>query len=121
MWITLFLHLMDTTQLWRLVLADLEVQVTRAVYKTILSQTYLASISSTHATISCRQPLILGIIEKRYAQLIKQSLTRHAGSVLDLVFRAAPLEKNQVGGPLFTQSPPSSTRLQDPSSTQIRL
>lgn len=112
---------MDIARLWRLVLADLEVQVSRAVFKTILSQTYLISLTSTHATISCRQPLILGIIEQRYAQLIKQSLARHAGSVLDLVFKAAPLEKNQVGGPLFTLPPTSAARLQSSSATQIKL
>lgn len=97
---------MDADSLWKLVLNDLELQVTRAVFKTILSQTYIISLTSSAMEIGCRQPLMLTMIENRYQGMIQQSLSEHLGKSISLVFKAAPVPKNHIAGPLFTLPTP---------------
>ena len=100
---------MDTQTLWQTVLADLEIQVSKAVFKTLLSQTSLISFSSGVAEIGCSNPLLLNLIEKKYSHLIKTTLDQYTKVDTTLVFTAkSSLLKKSIDGPLFTLKYPSS-------------
>lgn len=96
---------MDTQTLWQVVLADLELQVSKAVFKTFLSQTKLLTLTDQTATIGCAQPLLINLIEKRYYQLIKKTLNTYTKTNAELVFAAmTPVAKKgaDIKEPLFT-------------------
>src|SRR3989338_455467 len=95
---------MDTQKLWQLVLNEIELQVSRAVYKTIFAQTSLVDLTQTTAVIGCSNPLLINIIEKRYSSLIKNTLdTLSKGNVtLSFVAKQTP-SKKPLSGPLFNQ------------------
>lgn len=94
---------MDKQNLWQLVLSDLELQVSKVVYQTLLAHTTLESISDSQATIGCHRPLLVNLIEKRYYQLIKKTLDDYTQKNMSLVFttKTSP-SKNPIDGPLFT-------------------
>lgn len=94
---------MDRQNLWQSVLSDLELQVSKVVYQTLLAHTTLESISDSQATIGCHRPLLVNLIEKRYYQLIKKTLDDYTQKNMSLVFttKTSP-SKNPIDGPLFT-------------------
>ena len=98
------IFIMDTQKLWQLVLNEIELQVSRAVYKTIFAQTSLVDLTQTTAVIGCSNPLLINIIEKRYSSLIKNTLdTLSKGNVtLSFVAKQTP-SKKPLSGPLFNQ------------------
>src|SRR3990167_2813706 len=94
---------MDNQVLWQTVLADLALQVSKPVFQTILSQTTLLSFENDTATIGCRLPMMINLLEKRYYQLIKKTLDEYTKTDVKLVFTASPQkEKNRLDMPLFT-------------------
>ncbi|MBM3283107.1 chromosomal replication initiator protein DnaA [Candidatus Gottesmanbacteria bacterium] len=108
---------MDIQTLWQIVLADLELQVSKAVFQTFLSQTKLISLTGQTATIGINQPMLISLIEKRYYQIIKNTIDSYTKIDSKLVF--APISsqaKKSLEGPLFAiklpdKKPLSSIRL----------
>lgn len=101
MWISF--AAMDTNILWQTVVANLELQVTKAIFKTFISQMSLLSFDGQTATISCNQPMLVPHIEKRYYQIIKQVMDEYTHTDTKLIFTANSLEKKKnFDGPLFT-------------------
>lgn len=95
--------LMDTSTLWQTVLSDLELQVTKPVFKTLLSQTLLLSFENKTAMIGCNNPLLINLIEKKYYHLIKKTLDHYAKNDVRLVFTPKThMEKKTGDAPLFT-------------------
>lgn len=110
---------MDIRTLWQAVLNDLEIQVSKAVFKTLLSQTSLLSFKDETAIIGCNNPLLINLVEKKYTQLIKSTLDQYTKIDTKLIFEAySKSEKRAVDGPLFTLKYPASSTA---SATNIRL
>ena len=109
---------MNTQTLWQIVLSDLELQVSKAVFQTFFSQTRLLELTDKEAIIGCGQPLAINFLEKRYLSLIKKTLDNYTKTDTKLILRALPISpKKNLEGPLFTSfkpvsySPASSVRL----------
>jgi len=119
MWITFKTPLMDNDSIWRLVLTDLELQVTRPVFKTILSQIFLLSISEEKVVVGCKQPLMITMIENRYGEMIKKSLEQHVGTTVSVSFKAYPQKNHSVTGPLFTIPTPLSHQMSPIGTSRI--
>ena len=93
---------MDTQTLWQIVLADLELQVSKTVFQIFLSQTKLLSIENQTAKIGCNQPLLINIIEKRYYEILKKTIDSYTKSDIKLEFTNLPFQaKKNFDGPLF--------------------
>ncbi len=93
---------MDTQTLWQVVLADLELQVSKTVFQIFLSQTKLLSIENQTAKIGCNQPLLINIIEKRYYDILKKTIDSYTKSDMKLEFTNLPFQtKKSFDGPLF--------------------
>jgi len=90
-------------ELWKSVLAEIEVQVSKPQYITFFKGTSLLSLEGSVATITSPAQMTADYIEKRYYSLIKQSLDKKAGENVSLVFvtkKAAPPPEKEIG-PLF--------------------
>ncbi len=98
---------MDQQILWQTVLSDLELQVSKAVFQTLLSKIELLSINSNTAVVGCQQPMLLNLIENRYYALIKKTLDSYTKKDLKLVFTSRTKAVNKLtDGPLFTMPRP---------------
>lgn len=112
---------MDTNTLWQIVLADLELQVSKAIFQTFLSQTKLLELSDKTAVIGCAQPMLISFIEKRYYPLIKKTLDSYTKTDTTLLFKpVSGLIKKSADGPLFAVKTPSDQPSRQ-SSSHIRL
>ncbi|MBI2611590.1 chromosomal replication initiator protein DnaA [Candidatus Gottesmanbacteria bacterium] len=72
--------------LWKKTLNEIELQVSKPVYKTIFSQTSLVSLNDGTAIIGCSNPLMINLIETRYHSLLKSILETHTKTPLTLRF-----------------------------------
>ena len=97
---------MDIQNLWQTILADVKLQVSRAVYQTLLSQTTLESLDNNTATISCNRPMLINIIEKKYSQILKKTLDEYTKGDYSLVFTSKSSTNSNIDGPLFTMKRP---------------
>lgn len=93
---------MDSQTLWQTVLSDLELQISRASFKTLLSQTHLVSFNNKRAIVGCNNPLLINLIEKKYRKVIKKTLDSYTKTDNKIVFQPiAYREKETTNGPLF--------------------
>lgn len=105
---------MTTEELWKAILGELELELSKATFKTFFSQTRLVSLNNGVATIACPNPLITATIESRYYALIKERLERFTNQNCSLLFTVSPQTKGVGTSSLPLFSPlPVQTNLQD--------
>lgn len=98
---------MDLVKLWKTVLAELELTVTRGAFSTFFAQTRLLELNKNVAKIGCISQYHCDLTEKRYYSLIKDILDRLTKQNNSLVFVPFPKEEkisSEDIGPLFTGS-----------------
>ncbi|PIP33230.1 chromosomal replication initiator protein DnaA [Candidatus Gottesmanbacteria bacterium CG11_big_fil_rev_8_21_14_0_20_37_11] len=95
---------MDTRDLWQAVISDIELQVSKAVFQALISQTTLVSFSDQTVTIGCKKPMLVNLIEKRYHDLFKKTIDLYSKSDNRLIFTTVVggEKKENIDGPLFT-------------------
>ncbi len=95
---------MDTEKLWKSILAELELSVSKATYQTHFANSQLVSLTNNVATIGFANPLMKTLVETRYYSLVKSILDHHTNQNTSLVFVVVPkkevLSRNDAG-PLF--------------------
>ena len=103
---------MDLQKLWKSVLAELELSVTKMVYQTHFAPAKLIRLQDNIATIGVVNPLMRTLIETRYYSLVKSILDHHTKSNTSLIFVVVPkkevLETRDIG-PLFASESLSNT------------
>src|SRR5690349_2684310 len=97
---------MNHDTLWKSVLAELELTITSAVFKTAFAQSRLLSLENSVATIGIANPMMRQMIETRYYSLVKSIVDHHTKENISLIFTI--LQKKDVmtaedAGPLFSQ------------------
>lgn len=98
---------MDLNRLWKSVLAEIELSVSKATYQTQFAHTTLVSLAGGVATIGFTTPLMRTMAENRYYSLVKSILDHHTKQNTSLLFTVVP--KNEPldparAGPLFSQT-----------------
>lgn len=93
--------------LWKSVLAEVELEVSKPNFLMFFRGTNLESIEDTVATISAPSVMVVDMIEKRYYGLIKKILDKKTGTNVSLIFtttvrKPSPTEQGSVG-PLFPE------------------
>jgi chromosomal replication initiator protein len=94
-------------ELWKSVLAEIEVEVSKATYAMFFKGTELDSIDGSVATIIAPTAMMIYQIEKKYYALVKRILDKKTGENVSLTFRigaSRPLSSASVG-PLFSEAP----------------
>lgn len=101
---------MDGEKLWKTVLAEIELSVSKATFHTHFAQTKLVSLHQNVATVGCNSPLMATLVETKYYSLLKSILDTHTKGNTSLVFTVLPKKLSPgEAGPLFTHtatSPP---------------
>lgn len=103
---------MDLEKLWKQVLAELELTITRSTFQTAFAKTKLLSFENNIATVGIGNPMLRSLIESRYYSLIKSIIDHHTKENTSLVFVLLPKEtptKNIDAGPLFSHEPLTSS------------
>lgn len=98
---------MDLNSLWKSVLAEIELSVSKATYQTQFAKTSLVSFVDGVATIGFTTPLMRTMAESRYYSLVKSILDHHTKQNTSLVFTVVPKKETldpSKAGPLFTQT-----------------
>ena len=95
---------MDLEKLWKSVLAELELSVSKATYQTQFASSRLLSLEGEVATVGFTSPLMRTMAETRYYSLIKSILDHHTHQNVSLVFSVVPKRETlsaHDAGPLF--------------------
>jgi chromosomal replication initiator protein len=96
---------MDTEKIWKSVLAELELSVSKATYQTHFAHSSLVSLADNVATIGFSNPLMRTLVETRYYSLVKSILSHHTNQNISLVFIVVPKKETlsqKDAGPLFS-------------------
>jgi chromosomal replication initiator protein len=98
---------MDINVLWKSVLAEIELSVSKPTYQTQFAQTSLLSLEKGVATVGVVNPLLRTMIETRYYSLIKSFLDARTKTNTSIVFVVIPKKEKEgvVEGPLFSSLP----------------
>lgn len=95
--------------IWKAVLAEIEIDVGKPTYLTYFKKTRLVTIEENVATISTPSAIVAEFIEERYYSLIKNILDKKTGTKLSILFKpgvaATPSsqQKPVETGPLFAR------------------
>ena len=96
---------MDSASVWKKTLSEIELVVSKPVFKTIFSQTSLIELSDGSAVIGCGNPLMINLIETRYLSLVKSILEGHVKKELRLSFvpKSIPRTQREFVEPLLVE------------------
>ncbi len=100
---------MENEKLWPIILAEIELQVSKPVFQTFFTGTSLISVEKNVATIGCPNPLTQRMIETRYYALLKNILDKHTSNNNSLVFAIKKADgllslTQKEPGPLFAKT-----------------
>lgn len=93
-------------ELWKQVLAEIQVEVSKPLFLTFFKPTQLVSIEASVATIDAPTHIIADYIERRYYSLLKSIIDKKTGENVSIVFTSAgPSVKKMTAdeGPLFVE------------------
>lgn len=101
---------MDLTRLWKSVLSEIELSVSKATYQTHFAHSQLLSLDGDVASIGFPSPLMRTMAETRYYSLLKSIVDHKTGVNSSLIFSVLPKKESLAGdvGPLFAQTLDSS-------------
>lgn len=110
-------------ELWKTVLAEIELEVSKPIFVTFFKGTSLLSFENSVATIGTATLMTASYIEKRYYALIKKVLDQKTNQNTSLIFTSKKREEkspqeHQAPGPLFAHKPP--TRAPKNRPTRVR-
>ncbi|MFH1186645.1 MAG: chromosomal replication initiator protein DnaA [Candidatus Levyibacteriota bacterium] len=94
----------DLDQLWKIVLGEVETEVSRANFLTLFKPTILFTMDNTTATVAAPSSMIIDLLQRRFYQIIKKSLDKHTKKNIDLLFVPKTIIKDKTNdpGPLFS-------------------
>ncbi len=96
--------------LWKAVLGEIEIGISRANFLTLFKNTALISLEDSHATIAAPSKMIIDLLQKRYVDIIKTTLDKH--TKLDTIISFTPKaiattsKTADIDTPLFPEEKP---------------
>ena len=92
--------------LWTKILAEVELEVSRANFLTLFKRTHLLSIEENSVTIAAPSVMIIDLLQRRFYELIKKSADKHLGKDTKIIFVPKAVvdivdKGNEKNGPLF--------------------
>jgi len=104
---------MEPNTIWKAVLAELELSVSKATYQTHFARSELLALKDGVATVGLNNPLVRTMVETRYYSLVKSVLDHHTNANISIVFVVTTKKRvlsDKEAGPLFSQSTVESPR-----------
>lgn len=118
------LDFMDPEKLWKKVLAEVELSVSKPTYQTQLAQSRLVSLVDNVATIGFPSVLMRGLVEARYYSLLKSIVDHHTQANNSLIFVVMPRRETVSGrdaGPLFQQTLEAGATTPEGSAKRLHI
>lgn len=119
---------LDETKLWKAVLAEMEVNVSKLNYEVFLTKTKIDNVSEDCIEIACASPLIRNRVEAVFKPLILESITKITKNKYDLKFKVGDIAKKaqktqDLDTPLFKPLKNKATKYikQTENYSQTRL
>jgi len=96
----------ELDQLWKIVLSEIETEVSRANFLTLFKHTLLLTIDETVATVAAPSSMIIDLLQRRFYQIIKKSLDKQTKKNMEILFVPKTIVKgsNEKTGPLFSMT-----------------
>src|ERR1035437_1245412 len=96
----------DYKDLWTKVLAEIELEVSRANFLTLFKRTSLLSVDDNTVTIAVPSIMIIDLLQRRFYEVIKQAADKHLKKDTKIIFVPRTIidvvdEKEAQHGPLF--------------------
>jgi len=96
----------DYKELWNKILAEVELEVSRANFLTLFKRTQLLSVEGNAITIAAPSAMIIDLLQRRFYEVIKKATDKHTGKDTKIIFAPrtiidAVAEKERKDGPLF--------------------
>jgi len=102
----------ENQEFWKTILAEIETEVSRAIFLTLFKHTFLVSSENGVITIAAPSAMIIDLLKKRYYQIIKKAVDKHTGIDTKIIFvpkAVFPEAQNKdKDGPLFKEEKNSS-------------
>lgn len=76
----------DNNKLWKIILNEIETQVSKANFLTLFKKTQLLSFENNVATISAPSTMIIDLLEKRFYEIIKNALDKNTNKKTKIIF-----------------------------------
>lgn len=112
----------DPQMIWTQVLSEVEKEVSRGTFITVLKPTHLLSLDDGIATIAAPSPMIVDLLQKRFAELIKKHVDKQLGTEFAILFVVQQLAtggEDHANTPLFTQVSPELTNVSVPATPMV--
>ena len=96
----------DSKDLWNKILAEIELEVSRANFLTLFKRTQLLSIDGDTITVAAPSNMIIDLLQRRFYDIIKKAADKHIGKDVKIIFAPktiidAVADKERRDGPLF--------------------
>ena len=103
---------MDTARLWKTILDQLELQVTKGTFVTFFLPTKIVGLENNVATVGCNSAVAVMLMETRYYALIKSHMDKLTGQNTSLLFKIVSTKSTPPAsmGPLFNSAPVTPNR-----------
>jgi chromosomal replication initiator protein len=102
----------ENKKLWSKILGEIELEVSKANYLTLFKRTSLLSLDGDSLTIAAPSVMIIDLLQRRFYDVIKNSVDKHVGTNSRIIFVPKILaqeEQAERNGPLFDESEKSPT------------
>jgi chromosomal replication initiator protein len=76
----------DLTTLWNKILAEVELEVSRANYLTLFKRTQILSIENGVVTIAAPSTIVISLLQRKFYEVIKKSTDKHVGKNSKIIF-----------------------------------
>src|SRR3989344_5594762 len=93
-------------KLWKIILNEIETQVSKANFLTLFNKTQLLSLENDVATISAPSAMIINLLEKRFYEFIKKAVDKNTGKNSKIIFvpKVSTDKTSYSNTPLFYES-----------------
>jgi chromosomal replication initiator protein len=95
--------------LWTKILAEVELEVSRANFLTLFKRTHLISVEENAVTIAAPSVMIIDLLQRRFYDVIKKATDKHLGKDTKIIFVPKAVvdivdTSEEKNGPLFNGS-----------------
>jgi chromosomal replication initiator protein len=93
--------------LWTKILAEVELEVSRANFLTLFKRTHLISVEENAVTIAAPSVMIIDLLQRRFYDVIKKAADKHLGKDTKIIFVPKAVvdiidTSEEKNGPLFS-------------------
>lgn len=103
----------DQKELWGKILAEIELNVSRANFLTLFKRTALLSLEGNVATIAAPSTMIIDLLQRRFYEIIKRAVDKHTQMDASIIFAPKTIvatveQAKESNMPLFEEEKPKT-------------